>query len=159
MKPIASTAEVLAFRVLNRFTSEVWINWAYDMLVIGFETEHLLILAGIEEPLDYFEMRKITNKVFCELNLDYADNDKVIAEYASYLANEGLTGKMEPVIVLDKLKDIYIELEYYRPLQHFYMLYFAKEDLKTSEDQWYVTGLDRSNIDQAINDYFKEWVS
>jgi len=86
---------------------------------------------------------------------------KEVATYGiipTYLSKLGLTGELKPLPVLEKLKDIHIELEHYSPLAHFYDLYYAQEDLQYSEDQWYINGIDRSNIDQAITDCFNEWV-
>lgn len=157
MEPIAATAEVLAYKILNRLTDKGWIEWAYNMLGADFETEHLLILAGMQQPLEYFEMRTLTDNVLAELRLDYSNTDEVIANYTSYLVKQGLTYQMKPFKVLERLTDIYIELDYYAPLSHFYDLYYAREDLQYGEEQWYVNGVDRSNIDQTINDYFKEW--
>jgi hypothetical protein len=69
-----------------------------------------------------------------------------------------LIGEIKPLLVLEKLKDIHVELGHYSPLVHFYDLYYAKEDLQYSEDQWYINGVNRSNIDQAITGCFKEWM-
>ncbi len=45
MKPINSTREILAFKVLNRDIDLSWISWAYEMLEAGFETKYLIQLA------------------------------------------------------------------------------------------------------------------
>lgn len=156
MEPVASTSEVLAYKILNRLTEKAWIDWAYEMLIKGFDTEHLVILAGMEQPLEYFEMRTLTDNILDELSLDYTNENKVLDNYAAYLAKQGLIGEMKPLSVLQRLKDIHIELEHDSPLAYFYDLYYAKEDLLHSEDQWYINGVDRSNIDQAITNYFKE---
>lgn len=157
MEPVAITSKVLTYKILNRLTDAVWIDWAYEMLLAGFETTNLLILAGMGQQREYFEMRTLTDKVFADLKLDYSDTDKVIEDYAIYLSKLTINGEMKPFKVLRELKDIYIEMDYYEPLQQFYFLYFAKEDLLQDEVQWYINGVDRSNIDQTIIDYFKEW--
>jgi len=157
MVPVRSTAEILAYKILNRLTDNKWLEWAYQMLLAGFETESLLILAGMSRPLEYFEMRNLTDKVLQELQIDYSAEDSVIENYASYLAQQSLSGEIKPFYVLDKLKDIHTELDYYSPLSDFYSLYFAWVDLQVVEDQWYINGVDRSNIDQAITDCFKLW--
>ncbi len=158
MEPIAATAEVLAYKVLKRHNEEGWVNWAYNMLVAGYETENLLILAGMRGTLEYFEMWTLTDRVLQELQLDYLNTDEVIANYASYLSKQGLTNEIPSFKVLKMLTDVYIELDYYAPLEHFYYLYYAKEDLEYSVDQWYLNGVDRSNIDQTITDYFQQWI-
>lgn len=154
-----STSEILAYKALGRLTEKGWLDWAYDMLIAGYETEYLLILAGMEQPLEHFEMRTLTDKVLAELKLDYSDTDKVITSFACYLANQSLKGEVESFEVLETLKDIHVELDLYSPLSYFYDLYYAKVDLLESEDQWYIDDVDRSNIDSVINDHLQEWAS
>ena len=42
--------------MLDRLTDGVWIDWAYEMLLAGFETDNLLILAGMGQEREYFEI-------------------------------------------------------------------------------------------------------
>jgi len=157
MKPIASTAEILAFKMLGRNINKKWIDWAYDMLSAGFETENLLILAGELEPYNQFELQNLTDKVFNELNLTWENRELVYKNYACYLVGEALDGKSKVANVLSILKDIYIELDYETSLEDFAMLYYANDDLSYSENQWYWEGATRENIDEIIKNYFVEW--
>ena len=70
MIPVASTAEILAYKALNRDIGRSWVDWAIEMLFAGFETEHLIILAGETEPYNQFKLQELTNKVLSELQLD-----------------------------------------------------------------------------------------
>ncbi|MDO3628310.1 hypothetical protein [Mucilaginibacter sp. BT774] len=157
MKLIDSTAEILAFKVLNRNIDKRWVNWATDMLMSGFDTENLIILAGEQVPYNQFELIGLTNKIFDELNIDLSDDDTIIKKYACYLINKALTGEMQADDVLNILKVLCIELDYDRNLYDFYLLYFAKEDLKYSDNQWYWNGADKANINTIIYDYFVGW--
>lgn len=40
----------------------------------------------------------------------------------------------------------------------FYLLYFAKDDLNESENQWYWDVADRKNIDEIIKEKFQEYI-
>ncbi len=157
MKPVNTTAEILAFKALNRDIDETWIDWAVDMLIAGYDTDHLIILAGESEPFNQFQMQELVSKVLAELKLEYSDKDQVIKNYACYLIDKSLEGELENFKVLDILKDICIELDYEKYLYDFYSLYFAKDDLSYSEDQWYWNGATRENIDKIITDYFIAW--
>lgn len=157
MKPVKSTAEILAFKALNRDIDKSWIDWAVDMLMAGFDTENLTILAGESEPFNQFEIQELVDKVLAELQLDYLDKDRTIKNYACYLIDKSLNGELDNFKVLDILKDIFIELDYEKYLYDFYSLYFAKDDLSYSENQWYWEGATRENIDKIITDYFKTW--
>jgi hypothetical protein len=159
MQPVKSTAEILAFKVLNRNTNIAWVDWALDMMTAGFDTEHLRILAGEREPFNQFQMQDLTNKVLNELNLDYADKNKILNNYVCYFIDKALSDETQTLKVLNSLKDLCIELDYKRFLYDFYLLYFAKQDLIDSENQWYWDGADRSNIDNIIKEYFTKFKS
>jgi len=157
MKPIETTAEILVFKVLNRDIDKTWVDWAIDMLMAGFDTENLVILAGEGEQFNQFYLQDLTTKILGELQLDYSDTEQTVKNYACYLIDKAQNGELEPVNVLEILKDICIELDMEKYLYHFYLLYFAKDDLSESENQWYLDGVDRSNIDSVIADYFSTW--
>ncbi|MBE5321496.1 hypothetical protein IM793_20200 [Pedobacter sp. MR2016-19] len=154
-----STIKVLAYRALDRDFDKTWSDWAVEMLVNGYDTEHLVILAGMAEPFDYFEMQTLTTKALNELGLDFSDKLQAAWNYVNYLIEMCLDGKLESVKVLTELRDLYIELDYEKSLQQFYFLYYAKSDLISDEVQWYIDGVDRSNIDETVNRYFTEWLS
>jgi hypothetical protein len=157
MKPVKTTVEILAFKALNRDVDQTFVDWAVDMLMAGYDTEYLTILAGGSEPFNQFQMQELTDKVLAELQLDYSDKDQTIKNYACYLIDKSLAGKLDNFKVLDILKDICIELDYEKYLYDFYSLYFAKDDLSYSENQWYWGGATRENIEKIITDYFKTW--
>ncbi|MFZ4797448.1 MAG: hypothetical protein ACOYMA_08125 [Bacteroidia bacterium] len=117
------------------------------------------ILAGESEPFNQFQMQDLTNKVLHELKLDYSNKDQTIKNYASHLVVQVLNGKQDALKVLAVLKDICIELNMEKYLTQFYLLYFAKVDLIDSENQWYIEGINRTNIDEKITACFIEWVS
>jgi hypothetical protein len=88
VKCIKSTYEILQFKALNRDVTEDWIDWAIDMVSAGFETEHLIILAGISKPYNQFYLQDLTSKVFDELSLDFSSVNKTSADYVTFLAGE-----------------------------------------------------------------------
>ena len=157
MKPIESTVEILAFKALNRNIDESWVTWAVDMLIAGFDTVDLAILAGENEPYNQFQLQSLTNKILDELHLDYSDKGKTIKNYVCYLIDKALNNEIDTFKVLGILRDICIELDYEKYLYDFYSLYYAKEDLLESDNQWYWEGADKNNIDSIIIDSFNKW--
>ncbi len=154
-----NTIEILAFKVLNRNIDKTWIDWAVDMLMAGFDTESLVILAGESEPYNQFELQRLTDKVFNELNLNYSDKKQIVEDYNYYLIDGALNNKFDSFKVLGILKDICIELDYDKTLYNFYSLYFAKDDLMDSGFQWYWKGATIENIDNIITEYMVKWRS
>lgn len=51
LQPVKSTAEILAFKAFNKDIDKRWIDWAYNMLLAGYSTEYLVMLAGERENL------------------------------------------------------------------------------------------------------------
>jgi hypothetical protein len=157
MKPAESTAAIIAFKALNRDVDQRWVDWAVDMLMVGFTTENLMILAGESEPFNQFELQKLTAKVLDELHLDYSDKDKAVKQYVYYLVSKAIRNEIETVDILAILKNLYIELDHEIYLSDFDQLYCAKEALYYSDNQWYWPRGYRSNIDVIIWDYFTKW--
>lgn len=158
MKYIPSTAEILAYKLLGESVDKRWINWAYDMLCAGFETESLVILAGEVEPYNQFELQSLTNKIFNELHLTWDNTKETLINYVSYLINEALAGKLKAESVLSIIKDMYHQLDHESALQDFYMLYYAYDDLRYSDNQYYWNGATKENIYSIIRQYFEMWV-
>ncbi|MNW88015.1 hypothetical protein D3C86_172690 [compost metagenome] len=158
---VKSTYVILAYKVLNYNIDQFWIDWAVEMLMNGYETEHLVILAGISPPYDQFELHSLTDKVFNELHLDYSDRDQVIRNYVSYLLSTADFDHFNVVEILKplrELRDLYLALDDYNGLSNFYRLYYAVEDLQYDTVQWYVDGLDRGNIKEVVQRMFTEWL-
>ena len=152
-----STAEILALKVLNRDIDERWVNWAVDMLKEGYETEHLIILAGESKPFNQFEMQELAENVLYELQLDYSDKEQTIKNYACFLIDKFFNGEIDNLKVLTILKDICIELAYGMYLFDFYLFCFAKDEISYLGYQFYIQGVTAENIDEKIADYFLEW--
>jgi hypothetical protein len=157
MTLVPSTYKILADKVLGHSFDSSWTDWAVDMLRQGFDTEYLVILAGISPPFNQFELKSLTDKVLDELGLDYSDKEKTIKNYVCYLADEVLSNRLDAYKALRELRDLYNELNQPLDIQDFYLLYFAKVDLLGSENQWYWNGATRDNIDKIIRDRFSEW--
>jgi len=157
IKPVESTPQVLAFKVLNRNFDKTWTEWALKMIEAGFETEYLLILAGESEPFNHFEMTDLTNQVLRELNLNYSNKSEIINNYVCYLIDQSLDGKKKVLETLRELCNLCIELGMDEGLHDFYLLFFAKDDLSESNSQYYWEGANRSNIDEIVRDAFNKW--
>lgn len=158
MKPVESTAEILYLRMLNRSVDKRWGDWAYEMLVAGFDSESLVMLAGEAEFYNQFEMQTMADKAFSELNLKWDNREKVSMDYVRYLVKKALAGEKQVGIVLDSLKEGYLGWDYERVLQDFALLFWAKEDLDYCGEQYYWEGATKENIDKIAIEYFREWL-
>jgi len=158
---VKSTHAILAYKVLNYNIDQFWIDWAVEMLMNGYDTEHLVILAGISPPYDQFELHSLVERVLNELHLDYSDRDQVLKNYVSYLLT---TADFDDFMVnailkiLQELRDLYLALDDAPNLTEFYCLHYGIEDLQTDTVQWYVDGLDRGNIKEVAQRVFTKWL-
>jgi hypothetical protein len=159
MKPVSSTAEILLHKMLGHNVDERWVGWAYDMLCAGFDTGNLVQLAGETAPYNQFELKTLSDKIFTELNLDWNDHDQVYANYINNIVAQALNGEMKPLSVLEFVKDLYLQNDYEPLLQDFYLLYYAYDDLRYSDQQWHWDGATRENIDEMTKGYFKDWLT
>ncbi len=110
MKPVPSTAEILMCKVLDQDIDKMWIDWAVEMLMVGYDTEHLLILAGITLPCNQFYLQELTAKILDELQLDHSDKQQVIKNYACLLIKQALKGELTYASCLSKLNELYLLL-------------------------------------------------
>ena len=158
MNHVESTSRILAFKTLNRNIDSSFVDWAVEMLEAGYETEHLVILAGESKPFNQFHMHDLVDKVLSELEISYSDREKIIKQYACYLIGCYRNGEVKISDVLKELKEIYIELNFAPYLKEFYLLHFATEDLKAGEEQLYWEGATRENLKSIIDNYFSHFI-
>lgn len=156
-KPVLSTYKILMNKSLNNDIDESWIDWAIEMIETGFESEYLYILAGISKPYNQFELHELTNNVLNDLDLDYSNKSLVVRNYVYFLIKTSIDRPTTYFNTLREIKDICIDLDMDKEYMDFYLLFFAKDDLIESENQWYWEGADRRNIDMIINEQFDKW--
>ena len=143
---------------MNHFIDEGWIDWAIEMMEAGFESENLYMLAGITRPYNQFELQDLTTKVLKDLGLDYSDRELTIKNYVYYLIKTSLNDPTTFLNTLRILNDICRDLDYDKKYMDFYLLYYAKDELKDFDEQFYWNGANRNNIDFIIVEKFHEWI-
>ena len=62
------------------------------------------------------------------------------------------------MLTLQELMKICMDSDMDHRYMNFYLLYFAKDDLSESENQWYWEGATRENIDHVIKSEFLDWI-
>ncbi len=143
----------------------MWVTWAVEMLLAGFDGEHLVQLAGESPPYNGFEMDALVDKVLEQQGIPYSDKEAVIQDYVCFLTNEVLAGKADAYLTLRKLTELYENgVDGFGPhawisemdLSEFANLYWTKEDLLDSGTQWYWPNATRENIDDLIRACFQK---
>ncbi|MGE5497232.1 MAG: hypothetical protein ACM3Q2_04145 [Syntrophothermus sp.] len=134
------------------------VDWTVSILLQNYDTPHLNMLAGISPPFYQTELMLIVDRAFNELGLDWSDKDKTLRAYVSELLEKMLSGGLTKKYVLKEIKDLYIEEDHREDLSDFYLLYYAIDDLESSEVQWYWIGATRENIDAIVADVSQNWI-
>lgn len=159
MHKVKSTYKVLVEKSLQGGAIELWKDWALEMMEAGFETEHLILLAGLSPHFNRFQLDDIVNKALKELSLDTMSNDEMIYGYVYYLIDQAFNYKLSTKVVLGTLRDLCRDRDYDNELYNFYYLAYAQEELEELGVQFYWEDANSTNIDSIINNEFKEWKS
>jgi hypothetical protein len=159
MHKVKSTYKVLVEKVLQGVTIEVWKDWALEMMEAGFETEHLILLAGLSLQTNRFQLDDMINKALQELSLDSMSNDEIVYGFAYYLIDQALNSKMSTKVVLGTLRDLCRDRDYDNELYNFYSLSYAQQELEEAGEQFYWECANNDNIDTIIVSEFKKWKS
>jgi hypothetical protein len=70
MTPICNlTYKIVAFSEVPCFNADECVDWAMEMISLGHESEHILILAGLTKPVNFFETTDYLRSALKELGL------------------------------------------------------------------------------------------
>ncbi|GGH20300.1 hypothetical protein FAZ19_09995 [Sphingobacterium alkalisoli] len=84
------TLEILAERCLTHFDSKKLVDWAVQVLELGYESNNLFVLAGLDHDTT-IEREECFWKSVKDLNLEVEKNeDKLIKSYALTIANKAI---------------------------------------------------------------------
>lgn len=120
------TLEILAERCLTHFDSKKLVDWAVQVLELGYESNNLFVLAGLDydttiEREDYFW------KSVKDLNLEVKNNkDKLIESYALTIANKAIRKEIGIDYAFGQMLKIVSASEYDNKYMAFYEI---EEDL------------------------------
>jgi len=152
------TIKILAFKELPDFNMDDSIDWALDMMRLGYETPSLLILAGLSKPTNVYEAESYLVSSLSELGIDIPNREEALYEYCKYF----VTRLARAENIRDNLLRLYQvardELDD-KSLFDFYLLYWAWDDLDYSPDyQHYWNGATIDNIESIVIDTAKRWL-
>ncbi|MEB0263303.1 MULTISPECIES: hypothetical protein [unclassified Mucilaginibacter] len=129
------------------------------MLAIGYDSENILMLAGLGKPTNYFETIKLLNNALAELGLQLKTGEDAIISYSSYYISNIANG-IAVRSNLNSIDSLCMGLGYPTPIYDFYLFWWAWSDLDYDPDAYptYWDGASIDNIDQLLIDYAKAWI-
>lgn len=153
------TYKMVAFSEIENFNCDDCIDWAYEMLILGYSSENLLVLAGLSKPTTYFEIKEYLKKALNELNIKSLEKEEAIMSYSTYYIKK----IAESENFEQNLKLIHTfcqDNDDNENIFEFSLLYWAWEDIKYGEEYThYWENANRHNINQIIIETAKKWLS
>lgn len=149
------TYELLGKRIIHNVDSKKLVSWAVDILQLGFESENLFILAGLDN-----EDPEIREKYFFEsikdlnISLDKTD-EELIDIYAERITTKVLNGEIE---VEDGFKEMCViasATSYDEKYLNFYMIEEDLDYLKYTTNVLYLGDLSLENSENYILEEFQ----
>ena len=120
------TLEILAERCLTHFDSKKLVDWAVQILELGYESNNLFVLAGLDYDTT-IEREEYFWKSVKDLNLDVENNkDKLIESYAFTIANKAIRKEIGIDYAFGQMLKIVSASEYDNKYMAFYEI---EEDL------------------------------
>lgn len=150
---------MVAYPGLENINGDECIQWAIEMLQLGYETPSLLIVAGLSKTSDQLEIRNYLKAALNELGLTEKTGEDATISYSAYHLNRIATGQ-EVKRNLSKIYEFCLARKYDKIIYDFYLLYHAWRDFDYgSTYQYYWPGATENNIEQLVVDRAKRWIS
>jgi len=152
------TYKVVAFREIPNFDSDECVDWAIEMIFLGYDTPSLLTLSGFNKPTNYFEVADYLPTVLSSLHLTQKTGDEAILSYCSYYIKKIANSDN----ISNNLLHIYKfcrDRKYEKLVYNFYLLYWAWNDINYGYDYThYWEGAKKDNIENIVVDTAKKWI-
>jgi hypothetical protein len=154
------TYKIVAFSEVDQLNADDCLDWATEMLTLGYETPNLLMLASFNKPTSYFEVEPYVKDAIRELKLRPQSGESGILSYVSYHVQQIADGKD----VKQNLAELYSfcqDRDYEKSVYDFYLLYWAwdqtrYDDQPNSNHYW--EGATKENIEETVVAVAKDWI-
>jgi hypothetical protein len=153
------TFKIVAFHEIQQADTDESVDWAIEMMELGYESPTLFMLASFTKPTNYFEVIGFLKDTIEELGLEMKSGEDATLSYASYYVHQIANGQK----VRENLTELYrfCQMRDYEQLVYdFYLLYWAWDDLdyEDTEYNYYWDGVRRNNIEATVIEEAKKWI-
>ena len=149
------TYTLLAKRVATYFDSQKYVDWAVELLQNGYETESLVILAGLDSS-DAAEKETYFWKAIRELKLNIEKSDfESVESYFRLVARHVIEDQINPTEGLNIILSVIHAGEYAPEYSLFYELEEDLDLLGNSESPFFNSELTLENREEYIKEEFR----
>ena len=158
MNVIEETQILLAKKLFFGFDSQKYVDWAIDLLYADFESESLIILAGLngydtEEKEEYFW------KSIEELQIDIKKSDyELIENYALFTARQVVENKLKVLDGLNIMLEIVRATDYDAKYRQFSDIDEDIDFLNHYEYTIFNSGLRKDNVEEYVKSEFELFI-
>ena len=144
------TDKILGQRLLPRFNSKQFVDWAVNLLSNGYETENIVILAGMD--YDSTEDReKYFWKSIEELKIEVNKSDfELIEIYVSQVVEDVCNGRIKPVDGFKIMQDVLRATDYFSKFIQFYLIAEDFDCLEYGSYPIFNSGITKDNKEEFI---------
>lgn len=159
-KPISPlTCRIIAFSEITEVDGDKVIDWALEMMELGYESTSLFMLASFTKPVLFYEIADYLNATLKELNILPKTGEAATISYSSYYINKIAAGeniRLNMGIVYNLCQ----KHNYEGNLYDFYLLYWAWDDIDYGciDHNPYWEGATINNIEQIVIETAKKWL-
>jgi len=159
-KPISLlTYKIVTLPYIQQIDVNESIDWAIEMIELGYESLTLYMLSSFSKPANYFEIIKYVTETVDELGLTLKDGEEAILSYAGYYVYQIAKGHK----VRENLTEIYTFCQsrnYEGLIYDFHLLHWAWDQLDYEDSKFnhYWSGATRANIETIVIEESKKWL-
>jgi hypothetical protein len=149
---------IMGEKLVTNYDHKKIIAWAYQLIVKGYQSENLLILAGLgNESSDVIDI--YFKKTIEDLKISTDKSDKELIEiFALQLINEVVEEKIDPRDGLSLMQEIVIATDYSDRFIQFYALQEDLDFYNNLDDTVHNPEIDASKIEKSIIEEFKRFI-
>ena len=142
--------KVFWFCGTNEGIAQDCVDWALDALCEGIDSPSLRILAGLESPLNSFEVRDYTKKTLKELGIRELVGEEAVLAYSRDLAEEIIERRESLRANLKALFTLCHTNDYLSEIYDFYLLECTYTDFDYQDFQYYWEGATKENVEDIL---------
>ena len=149
------TYRILGERLITNFNSKKLVDWALMLVENGYESENLIILAGLYNDSTE-EIEKYFWKTIEDLKINTNKPDEELIEiYALQLVEDVIAGRINPLNGLALMQDVIQATDYSNRFVQFYDLDEDLDYLQYEGKPLYNSGLNSNNKEEFVLEEFK----
>lgn len=152
------TRLIQSHKGIPAFNYDVSVDWAFELLEKGIVTLNIKMLASIKKPTNSFEIQAYVTNVLKEFNLEELQGDNAIQGTSYYYIWSLIHDKENFFEHLQKITEIFNEVEYERSIYPFYLLKYSWEDLQEMGYSYHNEKATFENFDEIMINEAEDWL-